>query len=67
MIKVIIEGSQSPRERVNTEYEKRKDDLQQLVNSYPLVVNREVFKKTKEEKEQVKIARVQYKNKLKND
>ena len=67
MIKVIIEGSQSPRERVNTEYEKRKEDLQRLVNSYPLVVNREVFKKTKEEKEQVKIARVQYKNKLKND
>lgn len=65
MIKVIIEGSQSPRERVNTEYEKRREYLQQLVNSYPLVVNREVFKKTKEEKEKVKIARVQYKNKNK--
>lgn len=44
-------------------YDKRRKELQDQINSYNLVINREVFKKTKGEKEQVKKERLRFKNK----
>lgn len=53
MIKVILETGGFLKEVTNPSYEKKREELKQYINSHPLVVNREVFKKTKEEKELV--------------
>lgn len=53
MIKVILESGGVFKEKVDTGYEKKREELRQQINSFPLVVDREVFKKTKEEKELV--------------
>lgn len=44
-------------------YEKRRKQLQDEIDRYNLSINREVFKKTKQEKEQVKKERLRFKNK----
>lgn len=53
MIKVIIETDGYLKEVTNPSYEKKREELRKQINSHPLVVNKEVFKKTKEEKELV--------------
>lgn len=53
MIKVILETGGFLKEKVDTSYEKKREELKKYINSFPLVVDREVFKKTKEEKELV--------------
>lgn len=65
MIKVIIEGQEFPREKIDTSYEKKNEELKRQINSYPLVINRSVFKKTKEEKELVNNLRIKFKNRNK--
>lgn len=43
-------------------YDKKRQQLHDQINSYNLAINREVFKKTKEEKEKVKKERLRFKN-----
>lgn len=65
MIKVIIESNGVLKEKVDTSYEKKREELRKQINSNPLVVNREVFKKTKEEKELVNKLKRRWKSKTK--
>ena len=53
MIKVIIESGGVLKEKVDTSYEKKREELRKQINSHPLVVDREVFRKTQKEKELV--------------
>lgn len=65
MIKVILETGGFLKEVTNPSYEKKREELRKLINSHPLVVNREVFKKTKEEKELVNKLKLRWKSKTK--
>ena len=65
MIKVILETDGFLKEVTNPSYEKKREELRKLINSNPLVVNREVFKKTKEEKELVNKLKRRWKSKTK--
>lgn len=53
MIKVILETGGFLKEVTNPSYEKKREELKQYINSFPLVVDREVFRKTQKEKELV--------------
>lgn len=66
MMKVVITDLQRGVEDISkygAAYEKKRKELHDQINSYNLVINREVFKKTKEEKEKVKKERLKFKNK----
>lgn len=65
-MKVVITDLQRGIEDISkygAAYEKKRKQLQEEINRYNLSINREVFKKTKEEKEQVKQERLKFKNK----
>ena len=47
----------------NTSYEQRNEALKKYINSFPLVIDRTVFKKTKKEKELVNKVKLEFKNK----
>lgn len=54
------------KEVVNHQYEQRNEALKKYINSFPLVIDRTVFKKTKKEKELVNKVKLQFKNKQKD-
>ena len=65
-MKVVITDLQRGIEDISkygAAYEKKRKQLQDEINRYNLSINREVFKKTKKEKEQVKKERLRFKNK----
>ena len=49
----------------NINYEKKNEELKRQINSYPLIIDRSVFKKTKEEKELVNNLKTIFKNRNK--
>lgn len=51
------------KEAKDTSYEQRNEALKKYINSFPLVIDRTVFKKTKKEKELVNKVKLQFKNK----
>ena len=53
MIKVVITDNKVLKEKVDVNYEKKREVIQKEINSNNLVIDREVFRKTKEEKELV--------------
>lgn len=61
-VRIILEGQQAPRAQVDLGYEKKNKELKDQINSYPVTINREVFKKTAKEKELLNKVRRQYKN-----
>lgn len=65
-MKVVITDLQRGIEDISkygAAYDKKRKQLQDEINSYNLSINREVFKKTNKEKEQVKKERLRFKNK----
>lgn len=54
------------KEVVNHQYEQRNEQLKKYINSFPLVIDRTVFKKTKKEKELVNKVKLQFKNRQKD-
>lgn len=66
-MKVIIDnGGFVPEAGVNSQYEQRNEQLKKYINSFPLVIDRTVFKKTKKEKELVNKVKLQFKNRQKD-
>ena len=53
MIKVVITDNKVLKEKVNVDYEKKREAIRKEINSYPINVDRSVFTKTKDEKELV--------------
>lgn len=63
-MKVIIDNDGIVTEAVtDLKREQMNEKLRKHINSFPLVIDRTVFKKTKEEKELVNKLRTQFKNK----
>lgn len=66
-MKVIIDnGGFVPEAGGKTQYEQRNEQLKKYINSFPLVIDRTVFKKTKKEKELVNKVKLQFKNRQKD-
>lgn len=63
MTRVIIEESGFLKEKKDFGYEKKNEALKQYINSFPLVIDRSVFTKTKKEKQLVNKLKRQFKNK----
>lgn len=53
------------KEAKDINYEKKNQELKRQINSYPLSIDRSVFKKTKEEKELVNNLKIKFKNRNK--
>lgn len=49
----------------SAEYQQKRYAIQREINSTPVIIDRSVFRKTKEEKEALAIAKLTYKNKHK--
>ena len=67
-MRVIIdnEGVVSEAVTMPRTYEQRNEALKKYINSFPLVIDRAVFKKTKKEKELVNKVKLQFKNRQKD-
>lgn len=66
MIKVIIDNDGFvAKEAKDINYEKKNEELKRQINSYPLIIDRSVFRKTKEEKELVNNLKIKFKNRNK--
>lgn len=64
MIKIILIDDTSAKDvSVLSQADKKRFEVQRDINSYPINIDRNIFQKTKEEKEQVKLAKIRFKNK----
>ena len=63
VMRIILDNSiKSFEERVDTQREARRQALHKQINKHKVEINRNVFRKTKEEKEELKKRRVNFKN-----
>lgn len=63
-MKVVIDTDGTVAQGVRDhQREQRNEALKKQINSYPLVIDRSVFKKTKKEKQKVNRLRLEFKNK----
>lgn len=63
VMRIILDNSaNSFEERIDTQREARRQALHKQINKYKVEINRSVFRKTKEEKEELKKRRISYKN-----
>lgn len=65
MIKVVIDDLVTGKAPETDRFENKKREVQKEINSYPLIIDRKCFQKTKEEKELVNNLKVRWKNKNK--
>lgn len=62
-MKIILDNSaNSFEERIDTQRESLRQALRKQINKYKVDIDRSVFRKTKEEKEELKKRRINYKN-----
>lgn len=62
-MKVILDNSvKSFEERIDTAREAKRQSLHAQINRHKVEINRDVFRKTKEEKEELKKRKLRYKN-----
>lgn len=62
-MRIILDNSaNSFEERIDTQRESLRQALHKQINKYKVDIDRSVFRKTKEEKEELKKRRINYKN-----